>query len=128
MRDNGVAVDETLIAYGDFSETSGAAAMRRLLEACPDLDAVFVASDLMACGALRALRAAGRRVPDDVAVVGFEDAPIARQTDPPLTTVFQPMEEMGRQMARLLLSRIRNEERETPYVLLDTHLVHRASA
>jgi DNA-binding LacI/PurR family transcriptional regulator len=82
----------------------------------------------MACGALRALRESGRRVPEDVAVVGFEDAPIARQTDPPLTTVFQPMEEMGRQMARLLVSRIRREEREVPYVLLDTHLVHRSSA
>ncbi|ROT32947.1 LacI family DNA-binding transcriptional regulator [Micromonospora sp. HM5-17] len=128
MRDSGAEVSDDLIAYGDFSESSGAAAMRRLLEACPDLDAVFVASDLMACGALRALREAGRRVPDDVAVVGFEDAPIARQMDPPLTTVFQPMEEMGRQMARLLVSRIRREERETPYVLLDTHLVHRSSA
>jgi DNA-binding LacI/PurR family transcriptional regulator len=117
-----------LIAYGDFSEGSGAVAMRRLLEACPDLDAVFVASDLMACGALRALRDASRRVPDDVAVVGFEDAPIAQQVDPPLTTVFQPVEEMGRQMARLLVSRIRGEDSQPPYVVLDTHLVPRASA
>ncbi|MEO3747249.1 LacI family DNA-binding transcriptional regulator [Plantactinospora sp. B5E13] len=128
VRDSGALVNDALIAYGDFSESSGAAAMRRLLDSCPDLDAVFVASDLMACGALRALREAGRRVPEDVAVVGFEDAPIARQTEPPLTTVFQPMEEMGRQMARLLVSRIRHEEREAPYVLLDTHLVHRTSA
>jgi DNA-binding LacI/PurR family transcriptional regulator len=119
---------EELIAYGDFSESSGAAAMNRLLETCPDLDAVFVASDLMACGALRALRAARRRVPEDVALIGFEDAPIARQADPPLTTVFQPVDEMGREMARLLVSRIRGEERETPHVLLDTHLVYRASA
>jgi DNA-binding LacI/PurR family transcriptional regulator len=128
VRNSGGMVSDTLIAYGDFSESSGAAAMRRLLDSCPDLDAVFIASDLMACGALRALREAGRRVPEDVAVVGFEDAPIARQTEPPLTTVFQPMEEMGRQMARLLVSRIRHEEREVPHVLLDTHLVHRTSA
>ncbi|MFI6762247.1 LacI family DNA-binding transcriptional regulator [Micromonospora sp. NPDC050417] len=125
---SGRPVSEHLIAYGDFSESSGTSAMRRLLEQCPDLDAVFVASDLMACGALRALRDAGRRVPEDVAVVGFEDAPIARQADPPLTTVHQPVEEMGRQMARLLMSRIRREDLQTPYVLLDTHLVHRASA
>ncbi|MDP9796890.1 DNA-binding LacI/PurR family transcriptional regulator [Catenuloplanes nepalensis] len=119
---------EDLIAYGDFSEGSGTAAMRRLLELAPDLDAVFVASDLMACGALRALREAGRRVPADVAVVGFEDSPIARQADPPLTTVYQPVEEMGRQMARLLVARIRHEPMERPYVLLDTHMVPRASA
>ncbi|MFY1633051.1 LacI family DNA-binding transcriptional regulator [Solwaraspora sp. WMMB335] len=117
-----------LVAYGDFSEGSGTAAMRQLLEHHPDLDAVFVASDLMACGALRALREAGRRVPQDVAVVGFEDAPIARQSDPPLTTVYQPVEEMGRQMARLLLSRIRRDEMQVPYVLLETHMVPRASA
>ena len=125
---SGGQVLEDLIAYGDFSEGSGAVAMTRLLELCPELDAVFVASDLMACGALRALREAGRRVPDDVAVVGFEDAPIARQADPPLTTVFQPAEEMGRQMARLLVSRIRREDHHAPYVLLETHMVVRASA
>ncbi|MEV1286399.1 LacI family DNA-binding transcriptional regulator [Micromonospora sp. NPDC049679] len=128
LRQRGGVVSEELIAYGDFSEGSGAAGMRRLLEVCPELDAVFVASDLMACGALRALREAGRRVPEDVAVVGFEDAAIAKQADPPLTTVHQPVEEMGRQMARLLVSRIRREELAAPYVLLDTHMVPRASA
>ncbi len=117
-----------LIAYGDFSEDSGEAAMRQLLAACPDLDAVFAASDLMAFGALRTLREAGRRVPEDVAVVGFDDAPIARQSDPPLTTVFQPIEEMGRQMAQLLVSRIRGEKRATTSILLDTELIERASA
>ncbi|WBB70202.1 LacI family DNA-binding transcriptional regulator [Micromonospora sp. WMMD812] len=121
-------VDKDLIAYGDFSEESGAACMRRLLEVSPDLDAVFVASDLMAFGALRTLREAGRRVPEDVAVVGFDDAPIARQADPPLTTVFQPVEEMGRQMARLLVARIRGEELPAPHILLDTQLIERASA
>ncbi|WFE27589.1 LacI family DNA-binding transcriptional regulator [Solwaraspora sp. WMMD791] len=128
IRHSGQADAPSLVAYGDFSEGSGTAAMRQLLERHPDLDAVFVASDLMACGALRALREAGRRVPEDVAVVGFEDAPIARQSDPPLTTVYQPVEEMGRQMARLLLSRIRRDELQVPYVLLETHLVPRASA
>jgi DNA-binding LacI/PurR family transcriptional regulator len=123
----GLPVDEGLIAYGDFSEPSGVAAMRELLSRRPELDAVFIASDLMAAGALRALREAGKRVPDDVAVVGFEDSAVARQTDPPLTTVHQPVEEMGRQMARLLVSRIREEELAQPYVLLDTHLVVRQS-
>jgi DNA-binding LacI/PurR family transcriptional regulator len=128
VREAGQPAIEDLIAYGDFSEGSGAAAMGRLLEVCPDLDAVFVAADLMAFGALRALREAGRRVPEDVAVVGFDDAPIARQADPPLTTVFQPVEEMGRQMARLLVSRIRREDPQTPHILLNTRMVPRASA
>ncbi|PWU53922.1 LacI family transcriptional regulator [Micromonospora globispora] len=128
VRAAGAGTDEDLIAYGDFSEGSGTAGMRRLLEICPDLDGVFVASDLMAFGALRTLREAGRRVPEDVAVVGFDDAPIARQAEPPLTTVFQPVEEMGRQMARLLVSRISGEEVPTPHVVLPTELIHRASA
>ncbi len=79
--------------------------MRELLERCPDVDAVFAANDLTASGALRVLRERGRRVPDDVAVIGFDDMlPVAeKQTDPPLTTVRQDIEEMGRLMARLLL-------------------------
>ncbi|WP_143162718.1 LacI family DNA-binding transcriptional regulator, partial [Couchioplanes caeruleus] len=117
-----------LIAYGDFTEDGGAAAMRALLAREPGLDAVFAASDLMASGALRALREAGRRVPQDVRVVGFEDAPSARQCEPPLSTVHQPVEEMGRRMAELLVSRIRQEPVENSHVLLDTHLVRRASA
>jgi DNA-binding LacI/PurR family transcriptional regulator len=124
----GLPIDEDMIAYGDFSEPSGVAAMRQLLARRPDLDAVFIASDLMAAGALRALKEAGKRVPEDVAVVGFEDSAVARQTDPPLTTVHQPVEEMGRQMARLLVSRIRDDQLAQPYVLLDTHLVVRQSA
>jgi DNA-binding LacI/PurR family transcriptional regulator len=82
----------------------------------------------MAFGALRTLREAGRRVPEDVAVIGFDDAPIARQADPPLTTVFQPVEEMGRQMARLLVARIRGDDLPAPHIVLDTQLVHRTSA
>ncbi|WP_113703725.1 LacI family DNA-binding transcriptional regulator [Nonomuraea lactucae] len=117
-----------IVAYGDFSEESGAAAMRELLERQPRLDAVFAASDLMAVGAMRELKAAGRAVPLDVAVVGFEDSKAALHTDPPLTTVHQPAEEMGRQMARLLVARINGEELCRPVVILDTHLVIRASA
>lgn len=123
----GLGADDALVGYGDFSEASGSAATRQLLSRRPDLDAIFAASDLMAAGALRALREAGRRVPDDVAVVGFEDSPVAQQTDPPLTTVHEPVEEMGGQMARLLVARIRGVPPAATYVLLDTHLVVRAS-
>jgi DNA-binding LacI/PurR family transcriptional regulator len=93
-----------LIAEGDFTPDGGAQAMIGLLERSPDLDGVFIASDVMASGALRVLRTRGRRVPDDVAVVGFDDmVSVAEWTDPPLTTVRQDIEEMGRLMARLLL-------------------------
>jgi DNA-binding LacI/PurR family transcriptional regulator len=117
-----------LVAYGDFTEGGGHAAMRTLLEREPGIDAVFAASDLMAGGALRALRAARRRVPEDVALVGFENAPLAGQTEPPLTTVHQPVEEMGRRMAELLVARIGRQPVEHPHVLLDTRLVRRGSA
>src|SRR6266498_6005973 len=103
------------------------AAMRQLLADDPALDAVFVASDLMADGALRALRHAGRRVPDDVAVIGFDDNEIARYTEPPLTTVRQPVIEIGRTMARQLLRLAAGETVEHALVL-PTELVVRESA
>ncbi|MEV0649186.1 LacI family DNA-binding transcriptional regulator [Phytomonospora sp. NPDC050363] len=120
--------DPTLIAYGDFSEASGMARTRELLERHPDLDAIFTASDPMAFGAMRVLRDAGRRVPDDVAIIGFDDSPTAAQTDPPLTTVHQPAEAMGREMARLLVARIRGEQPDPPVTILSTKLVVRDSA
>lgn len=119
---------EELVAFGDFSEESGAAAMTRLLAARPGLDAVFAASDPMALGAMRVLKSQGRAIPGDVAVVGFDDSKVAMHTDPPLTTVHQPAEAMGRQMAQLLVARINGEELRQPVVILDTHLVHRESA
>ena len=122
---SGLPVDESLIAYGDFSEASGERAVHELLARNADIDAVFAASDLMAVGALRALRELGRRVPDDVSLVGFDDVAIARQTDPPLTTVHQPVEAMGREMVRLLLARIAGAAPTA--VMVETHLVERAS-
>jgi DNA-binding LacI/PurR family transcriptional regulator len=89
-----------LIMFGDFGRVSAEHAVYRLLDRRPGLDAVFVASDLMAAGALRALRRSGRRVPEDVAVIGFEDSPLARHADPKLTTVRQPVEAMGERTAR----------------------------
>ncbi|HKD96563.1 MAG TPA: LacI family DNA-binding transcriptional regulator [Micromonosporaceae bacterium] len=123
----GLPADDGLVGYGDFSEASGAAAMRTLLATRPDVDAVFAASDPMALGALRVLREAGRDVPGDVAIVGFDDSVLARQTDPALSSVHQPVEEMGRAMARLLYDRIRGVPPQEPYVILGTHLVLRDS-
>ena len=98
-------VDPGMIAYGDFSTMSGQHALLRLIDHRPGIDAVFAASDLMAAGALHALRRLGRRVPCDVAVIGFDDLPVAQQTDPRLTTVRQPLYEMGRTAAKTLLRR-----------------------
>ncbi|SDY07398.1 transcriptional regulator, LacI family [Micromonospora pattaloongensis] len=117
----------SIVAVGDFTRESGAQAMRQLLNDDPHLDAVFVASDLMAHGALRTLREAGRRVPDDVAVIGFDDIEIARYTDPPLSTVRQPIHEMGREMTRQLLRLAAGEEIELA-LILPTELIVRESS
>ncbi|CCK26493.1 HTH-type transcriptional regulator CelR [Streptomyces davaonensis JCM 4913] len=118
----------SLVVEGDFTEDSGRRATAELLERHPDLDAVFAASDTMAAGALGVLRAAGRRVPEDVAVIGFDDFTLARHTEPSLTTVRQPLEEIGRTMVRLLLAEIEQPEVAWRHVILRTRLVVRDSA
>ena len=128
LTEAGLPLEPALEARGDFTRESGAAAMTALLERAPDIDAVFAASDLMASGALGVLRAAGRGVPDDIAVVGFDDSPVARSTEPPLTSVRQPVEEMGREMARLLISGLGGRESVARHVILETDLVPRASS
>jgi DNA-binding LacI/PurR family transcriptional regulator len=124
----GLDPDARLVAGGDFTLEGGERAMRELLERAPELDGVFVASDLMAVGALLALRAAGRRVPQDVGVVGFDDAPVAATLDPPLTTVRQPVEAMSRAIVDLLLRRIEGLASEDEHVLCETTLIRRSSA
>lgn len=114
-------------ADGDFSTDGGRRAMQELLAADPAVDGVFAANDLMALGALQALAAAGRRVPDDVAVVGFDDSPTAAAARPALTTVRQPMVEIGRALARLLLAQISTGRPQAP-VVLPTEIVRRDSA
>jgi DNA-binding LacI/PurR family transcriptional regulator len=124
----GRSVDERLVERADFTLDGGREAMRRLLERVPNLDAVFVASDLMAVGALAALHEAGRRVPEDVALVAFDDSPLAASAQPALSSVRQPIEEMGREMARLLLRIVRREDDAPRRVILDTTLVVRGSS
>ncbi|NUT33243.1 MAG: LacI family DNA-binding transcriptional regulator [Hamadaea sp.] len=116
-----------LIAYGDWTRHSGEVAMQELLEKSPDVDAVFVGNDLMAAGALATLRAAGRRVPEDVAVAGFDDSSVAMSTHPPLTTIRQPLEQVAEETVRLLLDLIDGAEQVDP-VILPTELVIRESA
>jgi DNA-binding LacI/PurR family transcriptional regulator len=116
----------SIVAIGDFTRISGAEAMFQLLDDDPALDAVFAANDLMAIGALRALRRAGRRVPDDVAVVGYDDIEAALYTDPPLTTVRSPMGDQAVASARLLLGLLKN--RPMSSVVLPTELIVRDSS
>ncbi len=117
------------VEHGDFTEGSGEEAARALLERHPDLDGLVVASDLMASGALRVLAGLGRRVPDDVAVVGFDDLGVAERTTPTLTTVRQPVEEMAALATRLLLERIDGVEEGHPMPLIvPPVLVRRESA
>ena len=115
------------VAAGDFSAESGRRAMAELLAAAPTLDAVFVASDLMALGALRTLAEAGKAVPDDVAVVGFDDSPLGATTEPALTTIRQPVVAMGTALARGLLKGIERGEPVAP-VIMPTEVVLRGSA
>lgn len=115
------------VVEGDFTVEGGAAAMARLLETQPDLDGVFVASDLMALGAIRTLSDRGRRVPADIAVVGFDDVREAQLTTPPLTTLRQPLDELGRSMTRVLLARIGGGD-PPQRTVLPTELVRRGTA
>jgi DNA-binding LacI/PurR family transcriptional regulator len=122
----GEAFDENLVARGDYSRASGALAMSELLAGHPDVDAVFAANDVMAAGALDVLLAAGRRVPEDVALGGFDDAPVATTTTPRLTTMHQPFERISEEMVRLLLQVIDGERPAA--IVLPTDLVVRDSA
>lgn len=121
----GLPFDAALVAEGDFSQQSGYDAMQRLLPQSPD--AVFIASDLMAIGAQQAIRDAGLQVPEDIAMVGFDDLPHATHTDVPLTTIRQPIEDMGPLAIEVLLAEIN----QTPDVMktrvLPVELVVRAS-
>lgn len=114
------------VEFGDFSPASGAIAMRRLLERDPSIDAVFAANDQMAIGAYSAIGEAGRSIPDDIAVVGFDDDRYAATAMPPLTTVHQPSVEMGAEMARVLVRLIEGQD-AAPTTLLPTSLVVRQS-
>ncbi|WP_055593890.1 LacI family DNA-binding transcriptional regulator [Streptomyces hirsutus] len=126
LAEAGLGIDERLIVSGDYSRASGEAGAERLLAGAPDMDAVFVASDLMAQGVLAALHRAGRRVPQDVAVGGFDDSQAAVAASPGLTTIRQPWDRISSEMVRVLLAQVGGEDPAT--VILPTELVKRESA
>jgi DNA-binding LacI/PurR family transcriptional regulator len=122
----GRELDPALVVHGDFSDASGGAMMRQLIAQNPGLDGVFVNGDLMAIAAMKAVREAGRRVPEDVAVVGYDNLTIAETTTPPLTTVNQNINLAGRLLAQNLLQFIQTQA--ITHVTLPVDLVVRQSA
>lgn len=117
-----------LVVRGDFTERCGRLAVEELLASGTEFDSVFAHNDITAAGVLRALRAAGRTVPGDIAVVGFDDIPMAEHTEPPLTTVRQPTRQMGETAARMLLSHLGGTPVPDAPLVLPTELVVRHSA
>ena len=126
LADRGLPIDESLIEVSDFSEAGGYAAMRALLERQPE--AVFAQSDAIALGAIRALRDRGLRVPDDIAVVGFDDMPLAASADVPLTTVRQPIYRTGMLAVETLIDIVRTSPAPARHIVLPVELVIRASS
>ncbi len=125
MRDAGLP--EGPYEDGGFTSTGGAEAMRRMLAAGPPPRALFIASDLMARGVISVLTGAGLRVPDDVALIGFDDSPVALSVTPQLTTIRQPSFEQGERMVEVLLGILAGTE-QPAVTILQTQLVERASA
>jgi DNA-binding LacI/PurR family transcriptional regulator len=124
----GLPFDELLVAHANFSRESGYSAMQALLRLDQPPNAVFIGSDLVAFGVLAAIRESDLRVPEDVAVVGFDDVPMAADVTPPLTTVHLPARLLGQTAAEILIKLIAGEEISPRTILLDTHLVIRQSA
>jgi LacI family transcriptional regulator len=128
LRSAGLAYDPDLVVEGDFSEMSGQRGMQALLALESPPDAVFAASDMMAIGALKVMRAVGLRVPEDVALVGFDDIPLSALVDPPLTTVRQSISDLGYTAATLLFEELESEDSEAQQrLILPTELVIRSS-
>ncbi len=126
LRVKGLAPDPDLVIEGDFTEMGGYTAAQQVLPHKPD--AIFVASDTMATGAMRALREANCRVPQDVAMAGFDDMPFAAHTDPPLTTVRQAIQRAGFTAVETLVDLVTHPGSPTRRIILPTELVIRASA
>jgi len=110
LESHGLLYDPSLVEQGTFLENGGYSAMRRLLQKQPRLDAVFAANDMMAIGALMAVKEAGLAVPQDVAIMGFDDIPVASLVEPPLSTVTQFQRRLGQRAATMLLERLASDD------------------
>jgi LacI family transcriptional regulator len=125
----GIPFDERIVCFGDFNDTgAGFAAATRLLELSVPPTAIFVSSDVLAFPTLTAIHQHGLRIPDDIAVVGFDDNPLSRYAFPPLTSVYLPFEEMGRRAGEMLLHRLLHPDEPKHEILLDGQLIVRESS
>ncbi len=127
LMDRGISPQESWVATGDFTEQGGFYAAQHLLQTNPDLSALFVASDGMAIGAMRAIRQAGKGIPDDISIVSYDDLPPAQQAVPPLTTIRQPIQQLGRNAVEILLDIIEHGTTPPRQIILETELVIRQS-
>jgi LacI family transcriptional regulator len=123
----GLHFHEELVRYGDFDPQSGYEQMKSLLEIEPQPSAVFVASDVVAFGAMAAIREHGLAIPNDIALVGFDDVPFAKYFDPPLTTIHLPAIELAREASKLIINLLRDKKPTVRHVILSTNLVIRQS-
>lgn len=126
-QEGNIKFDERLIAEGDFHPTGGYKATQRLLEQRPKPTAIFASNDLSAFGAMDAIRNAGLEIPKDISVIGFDDIPQASTTFPKLTTVRQPLSEIGQTAVKLLLEHVSNPKIKARQVVLETSLIIRDS-
>jgi LacI family transcriptional regulator len=127
LQEAGLPCDPDWTSYGDWSYSSGYFAMQRLLEKGINLDGLFVQNDRMAMAAMVAIRQAGLEIPADIALVGYDDTPEAAFTNPPMTTIHQPAQELGRFATRMLIDLINDPEMPVQHTLLKTELIVRGS-
>lgn len=128
IADQGAEVDQRLIFDGDFSHQTGRDAVRHFLSLEEPPDGIMSATDVMAIGALKELAVAGIPVPRQVKVIGFDNIPLSELTQPSLTTIAQPILDLGSQAAELLLKRIRNPKTPNQQIVMQCTLVERESA
>ncbi|MCK4518730.1 MAG: substrate-binding domain-containing protein [Candidatus Omnitrophica bacterium] len=124
----GLKYNEKIVGYGDFNEEGGYEEMKRILYGSFKPTAMFCANDIMAIGAMRAIKEKGLRVPDDIAVVGFDDIEAAAVVEPPLTTIRPPLEDIGAKAIEQLIGDIRNNKKTVEEVSLKTKLIVRESS
>lgn len=127
LKKAGLAVDQNLIKEGDFTPASGFNAMKELLQLSPIPTSVFVASDVVAVGAIQAIKQSGLNIPGDIEIIGFDDIPMAEYFDPPLSTIHLPAFELGKVAGEQLIKMISNDRSEPSRVLLETELILRES-
>jgi LacI family transcriptional regulator len=127
LAEHGLAADPALIREGDFEQPSGYAGARQLLALPQPPTAIFASNDVSAFGVMEAARDCGLRIPEDISIVGFDDIPQASHVNPTLTTVRQPLEQMGRLATRMLLESIHDRARPTERIELPTELIVRGS-